>query len=169
MPVIVVLPSSKRDKSRVKRAQDPSRQEYKSILEKSGSPAADYTLTASNRNSFIMAEDNHSISTDEATLVTEAVANNNKPLEASPLAQVQTAPQQEGENLGSTDKEKDLGNLMKSPALQQLDSPETSDDSSSDDERPVAISAVERRTKAQEVKGDSALPAETAELLPGTT
>jgi hypothetical protein len=143
----------------VKRAQDPSRQEYKSLLEKSG-PQAGYTLSASSRNSFIAPEDNHNVPGVEANAVADALGSA-LPLEASPLAQVQTAPKQGGDTTVPAAKEQDLGNLMKSPALQNLDSPETSDSSSSDGEVSVAVSAVERRTKALEEKRDAAVPSGT--------
>jgi nucleotide-binding universal stress UspA family protein len=153
VPVIVVLPSSKRDKSRVKRAQDPSRQEYKNLLEKSGSQGG-YNLSASNRNSFIAPEDTQNASTEESNAVADAVGYK-RLVETSPLAQVQTPPEQGDDTTATMQEEQDVGNLLKSPTLQNLDSPETSDASSSDGEGSIGVSAVDRRTKASE-KGDPA-------------
>lgn len=142
VPVIVVRPSSKRDKSRVKRAQDPSRQTYKDLLEKSG-PQGGHIV--SNRTSFILEEDTIPASDFEAAAVAAAIGY--KPqLEPSPLAQVQavtrevdpraSTPSLGGDldgNLG-VDDPRSPGVVMKSPHLGNLDSPEISDASSSSDE-----------------------------------
>ncbi|KAH7139229.1 hypothetical protein B0J11DRAFT_516373 [Dendryphion nanum] len=166
VPVIVVRPSSKRDKSRVKRAQDPSRQTYKDLLEKSG-PQGGHIV--SNRNSFIAEEDTIPASDDEAAAVAAAIGY--KPqLEPSPLAQVHAAPATSHEvnprastpslngdtegNLGFDDL-RSPGVMMKSPHLQNLDSPEISDDDSSsgdDDDQGVIPTTTQTNTTGQETQ-----------------
>lgn len=153
MPVIVVLPSSKRDKSRVKRAQDPNRQGYKELLEKSGPHGGGYDLTASNRNSFIAPEEVRPASAAEAAAVAQAIGYN-RPLEASPLAQVQAAPG--GVDVTTDAAAQELqspGVVMKSPQLQGLDSPEISDDSSSDEEDRKAIPTITTQLNAVQLDG----------------
>ncbi|KAF2633953.1 adenine nucleotide alpha hydrolases-like protein, partial [Macroventuria anomochaeta] len=127
VPVIVVRPSSKRDKARSKRANDPNRLGYQEMLAKSES-LLDVTtsLAPSPRGSFV--------ATDEQAAAVKASlqaqnAQYTQPVEPSPLAQVHRAEESEDE--------KDLrspGSLLKSPELQNLDSPDISSDSSSEDE-----------------------------------
>lgn len=124
VPVIVVRPSSKRNKARNKRALDPNRHSYKDLLEKSGN------LIDTDARSF-SADDSRGASEDEAAAVAAAIGY--KPLGGSPLVQTQTIPV----NLDRTIADQDLkspGVVMKSPELQNLESPELSDSSSSDDE-----------------------------------
>ncbi|KAF2191313.1 adenine nucleotide alpha hydrolases-like protein [Zopfia rhizophila CBS 207.26] len=145
VPVIVVRPSSKRDKARVKRAQDPARHGYKDILEKSG-PQGGHILDVSHRNSYIAEEEIQPASDDEAAAVAAAIGYK-QTLDASPLAQVQTVTPDVDENTlqsvvsgdaGFVSAMEDLrspGVVMKSPELQNLDSPELSELSSSDDDQ----------------------------------
>ncbi|KAJ4993877.1 universal stress protein family [Stagonosporopsis vannaccii] len=127
VPVIVVRPSSKRDKARSKRANDPSRLGYQEMLAKSESLLDVTTSPApSPRGSFVATE-------DQAAAVKASLQAQNaqytQPAEPSPLAQVHHAEESEDE--------KDLrspGSLLKSPELQNLDSPDISSDSSSDEE-----------------------------------
>jgi nucleotide-binding universal stress UspA family protein len=124
VPVIVVRPSSKRNKARTKRALDPNRHAYKDLLEKSGH------LIDTDARSFT-ADDSRQASEDEAAAVAAAIGY--RPLGGSPLVQTQTVPV----NLDRTIVDQDLkspGVVMKSPGLQNLESPEMSDLSSSDDE-----------------------------------
>ena len=133
MPVIVVLPSSKRDKSRVKRAQDPSRQTYKELMEKSGAQDI-YNLSASNRNSFVGTEENLPASEDEAAAVAKAIGYK-APLarSASPLAQVQTPPSKSGDAVASAEEEQQSpGVVMRSPTLLNSGSPGNDDPTNSD-------------------------------------
>ncbi|KAF2743095.1 hypothetical protein M011DRAFT_471634 [Sporormia fimetaria CBS 119925] len=133
VPVIVVLPSSKRDKSRVKRAQDPSRQGYKDLLEKSG-PQAGYNLAGSSRNSLVLPDDALApASRDEAHAVAKAIGYK-APTDGSPLAQVQT-PGSTQDQSESGSQPRSPGVVMKSPTLRDLDSPESTDSSSSEDEQ----------------------------------
>ncbi|KAJ4305236.1 hypothetical protein N0V90_000767 [Kalmusia sp. IMI 367209] len=124
VPVIVVRPSSKRDKARNKRALDPNRHAYKDLLEKSGN-----LIDTDPRN--LTAEDSRQASEDEAAAVAAAIGY--RPLGRSPLIHSQTVPVHLDANM--VDQElKSPGIVMKSPELQNLDSPEISDSSSSDDE-----------------------------------
>jgi nucleotide-binding universal stress UspA family protein len=146
VPVIVVRPSSKRDKARVKRAQDPSRHGYKELLEKTGPNVVD----ASNRNSFILEEEVQPASDDEAAAVAAAIGY--KPQKGkTPLTQVQEAPSLEKLDTSNLDN---LQRVMKSPELQNLDSPELSEVSSSDDESqggvPTRTSSLAQSEQAEE-------------------
>lgn len=128
MPVIVVRPSSKRDKARNKRALDPNRHAYKDLLEKSGT-----LIDTDARNVYTETSrpQSRQASEDEAAAVAAAIGY--RPLEGSPLVQSQTVPV----NLDATFADQDLkspGIVMKSPELQNLESPEISDSSSSEDE-----------------------------------
>lgn len=141
MPVIVVLPSSKRDKSRVKRAQDPSRQSYKELLEKSG-PGAGYPIAGGDKAALLTPEGvtgHRRRSSAEETLVgSEKTSIDrpmkrlslNRPIEQSPLAQMQTAASLKDPE--STPASPEV--IMKSPHLRDLDSPYVSGDSSSEDD-----------------------------------
>jgi hypothetical protein len=84
VPVIVVRPSSKRDKARTKRALDPNRHAYKDLLEKSGNTG--HLLDADPRNT----EDSRQVSDDEPAAVATAIGY--KPVTGTPLAQIQSAP-----------------------------------------------------------------------------
>lgn len=127
VPVIVVRPTSKRDKARSKRANDPNRLGYQEMLAKSES-LLDVTASPapSPRGSFA--------ATDEQAAAVKASlqaqnAQYTQPVDPSPLAQVHRAPE--------SDDEKDLrspGSLLKSPELQNLDSPDISSDESSEEE-----------------------------------
>ncbi|KAF2280283.1 adenine nucleotide alpha hydrolases-like protein [Westerdykella ornata] len=142
VPVIVVLPSSKRDKSRVKRAQDPTRHGYKDLLEKSG-PQLGYSLPASSRNSLALPE----------SAATSVAIGHSQPIEASPLAQSEAASESVGSvstrSEADPEEPRSPGVVMKSPHLQNLETPDLSDASSSEgdeqEERGNNTSAVERR------------------------
>ncbi|KAH6616286.1 hypothetical protein C7974DRAFT_41809 [Boeremia exigua] len=127
VPVIVVRPSSKRDKARSKRANDPNRLGYQEMLAKSESLLDVTTSPApSPRGSFIATDDQ--AAAVKASLQAQATQYTQR-AEPSPLAQVHHAEESEDE--------KDLrspGSLLKSPELQNLESPDMSSDSSSDDE-----------------------------------
>lgn len=127
VPVIVVRPSSKRDKARNKRANDPNRIGYQEMLAKSES-LLDVTSPSpvpSPRGSFIATDDQAAAVT--ASIQAQQVQQYAQRIEPSPLAQVHHAE--------SSDDEKDYaGSLLKSPELQNLDSPELSSVSSSEDE-----------------------------------
>lgn len=130
VPVIVVRPSTKRDKAKQKRKAE-GRHGYKDILD-IAAPQSGHILN-SHSNSFI--EEERPASADEAGAVAAAIGYRPS-LEASPLATVANAhrsvidhsPQLSHDDLRSP------GVIMKSPELQNLDSPPLSDDSSSDSE-----------------------------------
>jgi hypothetical protein len=127
VPVIVVRPTSKRDKARSKRANDPDRQGYREILAKSES----LIDVNSPRNSFF--------ANDEEALALAAAAGTKQATEAiHPLAQVARAEESDDdrETNASTlvDDPRSPGVMMKSPHLQNLDSPDFSDDPSSAEE-----------------------------------
>ncbi|KAI8937376.1 hypothetical protein NX059_006580 [Plenodomus lindquistii] len=156
VPVIVVRPTTKRDKARSKRANDPDRQGYRDILAKSES----LLDVNSPRNSFFANE-------EEASAVPGS-AKIPKPIstDVHPLAQVaHVHDSSDDENVqtgGSTLAEdpRSPGFLMKSPHLQNLDSPELSDASSFSDEEdadaispgtlPPAITGVDEATAGTE-------------------
>ncbi|KAF9697147.1 hypothetical protein EKO04_004600 [Ascochyta lentis] len=127
VPVIVVRPTSKRDKARSKRANDPNRLGYQEMLAKSESLLDVITSPApSPRGSFVATD-------EQAAAVKASLQNQNaqytQPVEPSPLAQVHHADESEDD--------KDMrspGSLLKSPELQNLDSPDLSSESSSEDE-----------------------------------
>lgn len=155
VPVIVVRPSSKRDKARVKRAQDPNRHGYKDILEKSG-PQGGYVFDPSARNSIVVPEEVQPASEDEAAAVAAAIGYR-PALEASPLAQIQIARDISSDNTASGfDDLRSPGVVMKSPELQNLDSPEISDISSSEEEEQGGVStAPEAPSRSEAVAGNT--------------
>ncbi|KAH9877096.1 hypothetical protein IAQ61_002459 [Plenodomus lingam] len=139
VPVIVVRPTTKRDKARNKRANDPDRQGYRDILAKSESL---YDVN-SPRNSFFANE-------EEASAVPGAATTPKPTTETHPLAQVARArdsSDDEAENGASALPEdpKSPGFLMKSPHLQNLDSPELSDASSFSDEEDAGAMSTQTR------------------------
>ncbi|KAF1959690.1 hypothetical protein CC80DRAFT_489797 [Byssothecium circinans] len=128
VPVIVIRPSSKRDKARSKRALDPNRHAYKDLLEKSG-PLLDAD------GHIFNAEDSRQASEDEAAAVAAAIGY--KPARTkgiSPLAKRQSTASEVSVGPNYMDDLKSPGIMMKSPELQNLDSPDLTDESSSGDE-----------------------------------
>ncbi|KAH7077496.1 hypothetical protein BKA63DRAFT_410133, partial [Paraphoma chrysanthemicola] len=124
VPVIVVRPTSKRDKARSKRANDPDRQGYRDILAKSES----LIDVNSPRNSFF--------ANDDEALALAAAMTSKQPQETThPLAQVAHAEDSDDDREPQTfDDPRSPGVMMKSPHLQNLDSPDFSDDPSSGEE-----------------------------------
>lgn len=153
VPVIVVRPTSKRDKAKHKRVTDPDRQGYRDILAKSES----LIDVNSPRNSFFAND-------DEASAVTAAINAHKPSIDTHPLAQVAHAESSdnEGETGASTLVDDTQGPrspavLMKSPHLQNLDSPELSSESSSEDEEDHGgVPTI-------------AVPMDENEISPGTT
>ena len=135
VPVIVVRPTSKRDKAKSKRTNDPDRQGYRDILAKSEKlPEID-----SPRNTFFENEDEAATIGGAATAAKPA--NVHKPsVDVHPLAQVEHAESSDDDDVGTGtstlvgDDPRSPLPLMKSPHLQNLDSPELSSQSSSEDE-----------------------------------
>jgi hypothetical protein len=146
VPVIVVRPSSKRDKARSKRALDPGRHAYKDLLEKT---TGGHILDSENLNNFIT-EEPQAASQAEAAAVAAAIGFK-QPMEASSLSQVQSLPA-DGESkasgrvrrgtASSLDDPRNFGAVMKSPELQNLDSPDLSDVSTSEEDDPGGVTTT---------------------------
>jgi hypothetical protein len=156
VPVIVVRPTSKRDKARTKRANDPDRQGYRDILAKSES----LIDVNSPRNSFFAND-------DEALAQAAAAADKQAPDSMHPLAQVAHAGDSSDDqdtNAGTlVDDPRSPGVMMKSPHLQNLDSPDFSDDpSSGEEEDEGGVSTRMSGSRASEVK---ALALERSQVL----
>ncbi|KAH7380790.1 hypothetical protein BKA66DRAFT_465467 [Pyrenochaeta sp. MPI-SDFR-AT-0127] len=153
VPVIVVRPTSKRDKARSKRANDPDRQGYRDILAKSES----LIDVNSPRNSFFANE-------EEASAVAAAISAHKPSVDSHPLAQVAHAEDSDGDGETGTstlvdDPRSPALPLMKSPHLQNLDSPELSSESnSSDDEEQGGVPTDTAASHVDEVtKGTGGL------------
>ncbi|CAO2648053.1 Nn.00g089750.m01.CDS01 [Neocucurbitaria sp. VM-36] len=146
VPVIVVRPTSKRDKARSKRANDPDRQGYRDILAKSES----LLDVNSPRNSFFAND-------EEASAVAAAISGHKSSVDTHPLAQVAHANDSDDDrDTGASTLVEEMRSprspavLMKSPHLQNLDSPELSSEASSSDEEEqggvptnIVVSGVE--------------------------
>lgn len=160
VPVIVVRPSSKRDKARSKRANDPNRLGYQEMLAKSESLIDVTTSPApSPRGSFVASDEQ--AAAVKASLQAQS-AQYTQPVEPSPLAQVHHAEQSEDETF---DKDpRSPGSLLKSPELQNLDSPDISSDSSSDDEDGAGgVSTRTRNFGSDEAVGETVSEANSAQ------
>lgn len=143
VPVIVVRPTSKRDKAKSKRTNDPDRQGYRELLAKSERlPEYD-----SPRNTFFPNE-------EEAATVGAARGMPKLVAETThPLAQVERVEDSSDEELETGNSDVLLGDdprspgpMMKSPHLQNLDSPELSSQSSSEDEDEQGEAPVQAGT-----------------------
>ena len=137
MPVIVVRPNNQRARGKRKRQNDPTRQSYRDLLDKSG-PDGGHLLDISNRNSAALESSMTPISADEASAVSQTVAGFGKmrlepESKGSPLAQMHSAvadlpsPGLEGPELGPQ-------RVMKSPKPKNLESPELSPDDDEEDD-----------------------------------
>lgn len=144
VPVIVVRPTSKRDKAKSKRTNDPDRQGYREILAKSEKlPDID-----SPRNSYFANE-------EEAANIGGAATAPKVAVEAHPLKQVAHAESSDddleaGNSALVGDELRSPGPMMKSPHLQNLDSPELSDQSSSEDEEEQSGTSMDARSSEAE-------------------
>jgi len=142
VPVIVVRPTSKREKKKKKRQADPSRRGYLDILEKSlgGSGKAGHVLGQSSRNSI--ASEQPSAGEGEALAVAEAVGLNPKIEAALQAAQADHAARIEALESSASpsptdspvDEQKDLGAVMKSPDPEDFESPDLSESDDDDDD-----------------------------------
>jgi hypothetical protein len=129
---------------------DPGRHAYKDLLEKT---TGGHILDSDNLSNFI-AEEPHAASQAEAAAVAAAIGFK-QPVEASPLSKFQTLPADvEPKTPGSVrsgdtgftsamDDPRNFGAVMKSPELQNLDSPDISDLSSSDEEDQGGLPTTE--------------------------
>ena len=143
VPVIVVRPSYKRDKARNKRANDPDRLGYKEMLAKSES-LIDVSSSRSN-----------SVAPEEHIPILSGVGNAQPP-EPSPLAQVHHAEHSDDEDRETAmgvvvdiEDPRSPGALLKSPHLQNLDSPDLSSESSSDEDEEDDEGGVPTNTQAE--------------------
>ncbi|KAI9660084.1 MAG: hypothetical protein M1821_001436 [Bathelium mastoideum] len=152
VPVIVVRPSSKRDKKKRKRLQDPARRGYKDILDKSGTEGTHIHMVGA-----AVADDHHGTeeATDaEAAAVLAAIGYRPGP-EFEEVAELQRTQSVKSDltNLSDASSPNDLkspGVMMKSPELQNLESPPLSEASSEgededqddDDDRDEGVEAI---------------------------
>jgi hypothetical protein len=141
VPVIVVRPTSKREKKKKKRQADPNRRGYLDILEKSaaGSGKAGHVLDRSSGDS--MADEQLPVSEGEALAVAKAVG-----LGPGFEAALQAAHDAQAARLESSaspspadSPEDELKAVLKSPDPGYLESPESSES----DEEEKAESEVE--------------------------
>lgn len=146
MPVIVVRPNKQRAYSKRKREKDAARHGYRDLLDKAGKEdgVSGHLLDGSNRGSqiFEFSEGGDIVegsAEDEARAVAEAIGMKGrvgshaetKETRGSPLAKVQSAPSEdmdaatspESEDGGSEVGSPEGQRVMKSPELQDLDSP----------------------------------------------
>jgi len=156
VPVIVVRPLSKRDKKKRKRMQDPTRQGYRDILDKSEDVAeGGHILDQRHRRSMIgpdaLADTAFHNPEEEARMVAEAIgyrsgvggASDGSPLTrvVSGRSEISTRSGRSasmgsyGSLEGDSDPRSPKAALMKSPELRDLDSPAGSDYDDSDDEK----------------------------------
>ena len=140
VPVIVVRPTSKREKKKKKRQADPSRKGYLDILLKSD-PSTDHVLEGSSRNSLA---DTLVAPEAEAEAVAKAVGlppnylhspdlaalNKAQPTKSDVTTPEALSPMEEA----SSDGARSPGVIMQSPNLTTLDSPAQSYSGSSEDE-----------------------------------
>ncbi|KAK7516640.1 uncharacterized protein IWZ02DRAFT_454705 [Phyllosticta citriasiana] len=135
VPVIVVRPTSKRAKTKRKRLQDPSRTGYRDLLDKSGT-AGGHLLDTDHRHSLMLDEIQQAGNEDEAAAVAKAVGFVPPPDEDLPPKTPDSINSGllSGEN--SPDDTRDIGPVLKSPELRNLDTPvdsEVSDDDGDDE------------------------------------
>jgi len=136
VPVIVVRPSTKRDKAKQKRKAD-GRHGYKDILDKAA-PMSGHILNMDHRKSLIE-EETRPVSHDEAGAVAAAIGYRPDHPRAHVRSVSRTAKSRSPDMRGgygdsSPDDMRSPGVVMKSPELLNLDSPPMSDLSSSDDD-----------------------------------
>ncbi|KAI9695248.1 MAG: hypothetical protein M1820_008767 [Bogoriella megaspora] len=135
VPVIVVRPTSKRNKKKRKRAQDPSRHGYRDILDKSGTDGTQLHMVGAS----VADDDNGGEAGEgEAKAVLDAIGYNPGPefAQMDPFAKYQSE-RNDITNWSDVSSPRDLkspGPMMKSPELQNLESPPLSDASSDEDE-----------------------------------
>jgi hypothetical protein len=182
VPVIVVRPNSKREKARQKRVQE-NRHGYRDILDKSGPDGEHMIRSSSSHRSSIV--DVPATSAVVGSIANSGLARNDAEAQAvaqaigldtrHPLAQVQQVGEEptssesgfsDDRDLSSPSSPEDMrspGVVMKSPELENLDSPELTEEESSEDEEedeegdnsvaPGGVSVVS-------VEGDSSNEAE---------
>lgn len=139
VPVIVVRPNMQRSRGKRKRQQDPARQGYRDLLDRAGIEG--HLLDEKNR--YIVdhlggQEEERPASTDESAAVAAAlgVKKQDRAAKGSPLTKVESAATDAttGTTESEQDSEAEVARLMKSPEMQELDSPELSGESAFGDE-----------------------------------
>ncbi|SMR48884.1 unnamed protein product [Zymoseptoria tritici ST99CH_1E4] len=173
VPVIVVRPSSKREAKKRKRMQDPTRNGYRDILDKSEDASrgrGGHLLDANNRFSIVGSDlgalgelDSPGNPDDEARRVAEAIGYRNAAFH--PTARGSSLSRMASARSGSSvdGASNDVGRVMKSPQMGAMDSPAASDDDDDyDDEdlRPedeAAMLAYERAQKIVEEEKEEAI------------
>lgn len=140
--MIVVRPTSKREKKKKKRQADPSRRGYMDILERSGARGG-HVLDPSNRNSIVA--ESGTATEKEARAVAAAIglptAYDKVEPDGGPLSKVQSGRSDYTSGPESPSPTGELSPLdarglvvMKSPELGNLESPEGSVSSEDDDD-----------------------------------
>ena len=142
VPVIVVRPTSKREKKKKKRQADPSRRGYMDMLERSGARGG-HVLDPSNRNSIVA--ESGTATEREARAVAAAIGlpttYDKAEDDGGPLKKVQsgrsdyTSGAESPSPTGGLSPRDFKGSVvMKSPELGNLESPEGSESSDDDEE-----------------------------------
>lgn len=179
VPVIVVRPSSKRDKKKKKRLRDPSRRGYRDILDKSEDvgEAGGHLLDERHRMSIMGGLGTDELgrrdAEEEARMVAEAVgyrSNPNRGSEGAPLAKTlsnvsaASTRSRRSMSMGSVgsdfDDPKSPLQLMKSPELRDLDSPMASDYESDSDDFPEVPEHMKAQEEALQKARERAVKAE---------
>lgn len=180
VPVIVVRPNKQRAYSKRKREKDAARHGYRDLLDKAGKEdgVSGHLLDGSNRGSqiFEFTESGDIVqgsAEDEARAVAEAIGMKGRmgslaetrDTRSSPLVNVQSAPSEEldavttpdsedgGSELGSPEEQR----VMKSPELQDLDSPVLSGEEESPDDDPESPELTANRPAMVETSGGIAV------------
>lgn len=139
VPVIVVRPNMQRARGKRKRLQNPSRQGYRDLLDRAGIEG--HLLDEKNRDRLDQLGEETVASQDESAAVTAAIGFRKEHAAAakgSPLTRVESAA------TDVTESEYGDERLMKSPELQDLDSPELSGESAfGDDDGPSSPGSPE--------------------------
>jgi hypothetical protein len=140
VPVIVVRPNMQRARGKRKRLQDPARHGYRDLLDKAGIEG--HILDSTNRNAVDHLGgqgEERPAARDEAAAVAAAVGAKldklDRAAKGSPLVKVESAKTDASEE--GTEYSPDGARLMKSPELQNLESPELSGESAFGDDDDV--------------------------------
>jgi hypothetical protein len=137
VPVIVVRPNMQRARGKRKRLQDPARHGYRDLLDKTGVDG--HILDSTNRNAVDHLGgqgEERPAAGDEAAAVAAAVGAKldtlDRAAKGSPLVKVESAKTEASEE--GTEYSPDGARLMKSPEMQNLESPELSGESAFGDD-----------------------------------
>lgn len=164
IPVVVVRPSTKRMKKKKKRQEDPTRRNYDHILELSGAKSG-LVLDKSSKHSPIGPLPG--ATEQEAEAVAQAVGVQQGPSsadEGAPLSRVVSGRSDVSSGPESPSPTGPLSPdprsvVLKSPTLDNIDSPSASEDSEQEDEESSAKSKIEERAgNATEAVVEEVLP-----------